>query len=217
MSPPHSPSGTPRSSVDQGVYSESVFVTECLTDNFESIGRAEMNKYLQPDQSAVQSYPSALGGPLPPPTMPALITTLASTSTTSTTSGITAVGPNSPSGLSCPPTLTSLTNIPSPSSRLIAGPPAYGGGNSSPYYVHTGSPGTTTGSPEGGCIGSTSPSASPDSAGDFVELQPPRINKDEPLPSLGSHKSMNPFIHQSIYQNSYGYGYPYTYASMWHG
>ena len=212
LSPPHSPSSvTSRVALDQGApYTESVFVTECLTDSFETIDRAEMNKYLQPDHAAMGGYSvAALSSHNPAlSSMSHISTTLVSTNSTSTSTGLglTPGGPHSPSAIVENPTLTPLQNIPSP--RMIYG------GSSSPYIVQCNSPSATAGSPEAVCVGSTSPSASPDSAGDFVELQPPRANKD-PLPPINGHKSVNPFLPQNICYQTYNYSYPYPYT-MWH-
>ena len=66
-----------------------------------------------------------------------------------------------------------------------------------------------------------SPGGSPGSpSGEFVELQPPRPLKEEPLPSLPMHKTnVSPFLHQNLCYSSQPYAFQYSsypYATMWH-
>ncbi|KAG0714866.1 Transcription factor SOX-10 [Chionoecetes opilio] len=219
LSPPHSPSEppVPGRSHPEGHVPDTVFVSDCLADSLESIDRAEMNKYLLPDQ----------GPPMPYGTTPAhgglhpMTTTM---TTMNTMNPMTSTGGSSP----CTATPASLTSLPPIGSRLLPPAPVYGGPGS-PYYAGGASPqppnhgspdlpselGTSSGS------GGVSPGGSPGSpSGEFVELQPPRPMKEEPLPSLAMHKAnMSPFLHQNLCYSSQPYPpfqYSYPYATMWH-
>lgn len=250
LSPPNSPSAAPSGSRvhETSHLQEQVFVGDCLTDNFDAIDRAEMNKYLLPDQNGMMAYShnphaASLGPSASAPThmcsVPNMAVTIgASSSTAQTLSNMTSSNINSGPSISSTssgtlsgtcggvtlPSLQSVTHT-----RLMTPTSGFSGGSSSPYYASMGSPTThevtETRSPEVGTteiIGhSGSPGdsgGSPEPATDYVELQPPRVPKEEPLSTLGSLKSpVNHFLPQNLcYSQHYPYNYSYAY-SMWHG
>lgn len=203
------------------------FVSDCLAvaDSLETIDRAEMNKYLLPDQGPPTPYGTtpAHAGLHPMTTM---ATTMATMNSMNTMNSMTTTGGSSP----CTAAPASLTSLPPIGSRLLPPAPVYGGPGS-PYYTGGASPQPANhGSPDlpselgtsvtsGG--GSVSPGGSPGSpSGEFVELQPPRPLKEEPLPSLTMHKAnVSPFLHQNLCYSSQPYAafqYSYPYATMWH-
>ncbi|KAK8742512.1 hypothetical protein OTU49_001928 [Cherax quadricarinatus] len=223
LSPPHSPSGQGNAvrGHTEGHLSETVFVPDCLADSFETIDRAEMNKYLLPDQGSTGHYVSTAAH--------APHANLQPMSTMSSMNSMTA-----PSGSStCSGSLTSggsATHTSLPPLRLLPSAPVYGS-SGSPYYSGGASPQPGShGSPDiagdigGGVpsVGGISPGGSPGSpVGEYVELQPPRVPKEEPLPPLTAPKpsNVNPFLHQNLCYPTQSYAafqYPYPYAAMWH-
>nr|XP_027226033.1 transcription factor SOX-8-like isoform X1 [Penaeus vannamei] len=232
LSPPHSPSGqgAVRSHADAHI-GETVFVSDCLADSFETIDRAEMNKYLLPDQTAGAHYAtSAPGAHVPSAGSLQPMTTMSAMPSMNTMSATAAAAAASSS--SCSGTLSSggtgtLTSLPPLASRLIPPAPVYGG-SGSPYYTGGASPQPGShGSPDLGpsdlngapTAGGVSPGGSPGSPHqEYVELQPPRVPKEEPLPPLSSPKPSNPFLHQNLCYSTqpYAFQYSYPYATMWH-
>ncbi|XP_042235961.1 transcription factor SOX-8-like isoform X2 [Homarus americanus] len=218
LSPPHSPSGQGViRGHTEGHLGETVFVPDCLADSFETIDRAEMNKYLLPDQGSGAHYTST----------PTHVThgSLQPMSTMASMNPMTA-----PSSSTCSSASGTLTSLPPLGSRLIPSAQAYGG-SGSPYYTGGASPQPGShGSPDipneivAGVpsTGGVSPGGSPGSpVGEFVELQPPRVPKEEPLPPLSAPKpsNMNPFLHQNLCYSTQPYAafqYSYPYAAMWH-
>nr|XP_045604482.1 transcription factor Sox-10-like isoform X2 [Procambarus clarkii] len=221
LSPPHSPSGqgVVRGHTE-GHLGETVFVPDCLADTFENIDRAEMNKYLLPDQGASGHYVTTQGH-----VAHQQMSTMSSMAAPSSSSSSSSCNGTLSSGGSGP-----LASLP-PLTRLIPSAPAYGGAGS-PYYSGGASPQPGShGSPDipgdmaGGVpsAGGVSPGGSPGSpAGEFVELQPPRVPKEEPLPPLTAPKpsNVNPFLHQNLCYSTQPYAaFPYSYqyaAAMWH-
>ncbi|XP_068230187.1 transcription factor SOX-8-like isoform X2 [Palaemon carinicauda] len=228
LSPPNSPSsqGVVKGHTDAHLADPTVFVPDCLTDTFENIDRAEMNKYLLPDQGTGPQYATSThhcppGGLQPMTTMSAM----SSMNTMTVPSSSNSCNGSLPSGAS-----SSLTTLPSLGSRLLPPAPSVYGGSSSPYYTGGASPQPAGhGSPDliVGEIGANSaegvsPGGSPGSpVGDYVELQPPRVPKEEPLPPLSAPKpaNVNPFLHQNLCYTTQPYPtfqYSYPYATMWH-
>uniref|UniRef100_A0A6A7FNM6 Transcription factor SOX-8-like n=1 Tax=Hirondellea gigas TaxID=1518452 RepID=A0A6A7FNM6_9CRUS len=204
LSPPTSPhtGAAVRPEEVPPINTEGVFVNDCLTvDSLEGIDRAEMNRYLWPDQAMCpqQQHPGAAS----PVGSPHTILTSSSPHTVSS-SPHTIVG--TPSPLAYPSPLQPIA-----SSRVLGPPPLYSG----PTYCSVASPVVASGgSPENGEAGNSS--SPPPPPVDLVELQPPR--RDEPLPSLASHKGVNPFLTNNLcYSQPYPYNYSYSYAAaMWH-
>lgn len=204
LSPPHSPSTSLRTE-DPHPLTETVFVSDCLTvDSLENIDRAEMNRYLWPDQQAMysqqhQGTSSPNGSPHP------LSITSSSSHNLASSSPHTLSSAHSPLVYPPPPVQ------PIPCSRVIGHPTSLYTG---PTYCSVASPVVASGSPETGETSNSS--TSPPPTVDLVELQPPR--RDEPLPSLSSHKGVNPFLANNLcYSQPYTYNYPYSYAAaMWH-
>ncbi|KAF2368814.1 High mobility group box domain [Trinorchestia longiramus] len=198
LSPPNSPSGLRQE--DPQPLGETVFVSDCLTaDSLEGIDRAEMNKYLWPDQ-AIYSQHAQLGTSSPSGSSPLTLSTTSSPHTLS----------NSPhSQTSAPSPLAYPTPLQANSSTRVLGAPCLYTG---PTYCNV-SPLIANNSPDNG--ETTNSSSPPPTTVDLVELQPPR--RDEPLPSLTTHKGVNPFIPNNIcYSQPYPYNYSYSYAAMWH-
>ncbi|CAL4145463.1 unnamed protein product, partial [Meganyctiphanes norvegica] len=236
LSPPNSPSCHGLRSHYDPTMGETVFAPEALgvpPDTFETIDRAEMNKYLLPDQMPGSAGTTHYTGS-------SVCTTMASSGSSSNTCSISTTcngaGPPLPPGSLGSSSITTHTPLPSiTSSRLLpqAPHPVYGG-SSSPYYTTSeaspqpgtgghGSPDLIVGDIGGGntATGGTSPGGSPGSPhSDYVELQPPRIPKEEPLPPINAPKptSVNPFLPQICYspQTYYNTYSSYPYASMWH-
>ena len=196
LSPPHSPA--PGSSIraeESGPLApltEAVFVSESLTvDALDGIDRAEMNRYLWPDQATM--YSTSQG----PSTSPAASPHPLSCSTT-------------PSSVPSP-LLSYHTSLqpPVPSTRMLGPPPLY----SAPTYCSV-SPVVPNSSPEAGEASNSSSSSPPPPSSELVELQPPR--RDDPLPPLSSHKGVNPFFAaNNLCYPQYSYNYSHPYASMW--
>lgn len=230
LSPPHSPSDAPvagRGHHD-GPVPDTAFVSDCLADSLESIDRAEMNKYLLPDQGPPTHYGTtpAHGSLHAITTMATTMATMNTVTTMNSMNSMTTTGGSSP----CTAAPAALTTLPPIGSRLLPPAPVYGGPGS-PYYPGGASPQPPNhGSPDlpselgtsvtsGG--GGVSPGGSPGSpSGEFVELQPPRPLKEEPLPSLPMHKAnVSPFLHQNLCYSSQPYAFQYSsypYATMWH-
>ncbi|XP_018027588.1 transcription factor SOX-8 isoform X2 [Hyalella azteca] len=198
LSPPHSPSVFRHDDPPQ--LGETAFVSDCVTADALDIDRAEMNRYLWPDQSIYSQSPQLGGTSSPSGSSPLTLSTTSSPHTLS----------NSPhSQTSAPSPLAYPTPVQAnASSRVIGAPCLYSG----PTYCNV-SPLIANNSPDTGeAAGSSSP---PPATADLVELQPPR--RDEPLPSLSAHKGMNPFIPNNIYYSQpYAYNYAsYSYATSW--
>lgn len=196
LSPPHSPSSALRQEEASAPLGEAVFVNECLTvDSLEGIDRAEMNRYLWPDQAVYSQPHLSTSSPSSPHT-------LTSTSSPNTLSNSPHIPTSAPSPLAYPTPLQ-----PNPSSRVLGASSLY----SSPTYCNV-SPLIANTSPDHRDANNSS--SPPPATVDLVELQPPR--RDEPLPSLASHKGVNPFMPNNIcYSQSYPYNYSYSYAAMW--
>ncbi|XP_064120449.1 transcription factor SOX-8-like isoform X3 [Macrobrachium nipponense] len=229
LSPPNSPSGqgVVKGHTDAHLGDPAVFVPDCLTDTFENIDRAEMNKYLMPDQGSGPQY--ATSAPHGPPTGLQPMTTMSAMSSMNTMtvpSSSNSCSGSLPSGAS-----SSLTSLPSLGSRLLPPAPTVYGGSSSPYYTGGTSPQPPAGhvSPDlivgemgANSAGGVSPGGSPGSpVGDYVELQPPRVPKEEPLPPLSAPKpaNVNPFLHQNLCYSTQPhptFQYSYPYATMWY-
>lgn len=230
LSPPHSPSGPGGAGrgPSDGPVPDTGFVSDCLADSLETIDRAEMNKYLLPDQGPPTPYGATPnhGSLHPMTTMATTMATMNTITTMNTMNSMTTTGGGSP----CTAATASLTSLPPIGSRLLPPASVYGAPGS-PYYTGGTSPQPAGhGSPDlptelgtsvtsGG--GGVSPGGSPGSpSGEFVELQPPRPLKEEPLPSLPVHKTnVSSFLPQNLCYSSQPYAafqYPYHYAPMWH-
>ncbi|KAK7071117.1 Transcription factor Sox-8 [Halocaridina rubra] len=226
LSPPNSPSNqVVKCHTETHLGDSAGFVPDCLTDTFENIDRAEMNKYLLPDQGAASHYVVATnhagsGGLQPMTTM----SSLSSMNTMSVPNSSNVCSSSLSTGSS-----STLTTLPSIAPRLLPpGPPLYGG-SSSPYYAGgasphpggQGSPELIVGDISANSTGGVSPGGSPGSPqGEYVDLQP-RVPKEEPLPPLSSPKpsNVNPFLHQNLCYSPQPYAtfqYSYPYATMWH-
>lgn len=241
LSPPSSPSVTPSGSRSHDPHlQDHVFVGEGLSDTFDTIDRAEMNKYLLPDQNGMISYVhSATSSALAPPSatgQPQMcsVSNMVGSGSMSSPAGLANMGSSniangasvSPSGSCGSVTLPSIQSV--SHSRLITPSSSFTAGGSSPYYVNLSSPThevamsrspadigqpdivTNTGSPVGS-------GGSPEPTTDYVELQPSQTPKEEALPTLGTLKSsVNHFLPQNLcYSQTYPYNYSYTYP-MWH-
>ncbi|XP_050716185.1 transcription factor SOX-8-like isoform X2 [Eriocheir sinensis] len=226
LSPPHSPSGPGGAGRGhpEGHVPDTAFVSDCLADSLESIDRAEMNKYLLPDQGTPTPYGAtpSHGSLHPMTTMTTTMATMNTITTMNPMNPMTTTGGGSP----CTATAASLTSLPPIGSRLLPPAPVYGGPGS-PYYTGGTSPQPAGhGSPDlptelgtsGG--GGVSPGGSPGSPSqEYVELQPPRPLKEEPLPSLTMPKAnVSPFLPQNLCYSTqpYAFQYSYPYAPMWH-
>ncbi|XP_071534121.1 uncharacterized protein [Panulirus ornatus] len=232
LSPPNSPSGQAGvvRTHGEGHLGETVFVPDCLADSFETIDRAEMNKYLLPDQGG-GGVVTAGGHYAPTPThVPHAALQPMTTTMSSMTGSSSSSSSSSTSSSSCSAS-AALTTLPPLGSRLLPSAPVYGSG--SPYYTGGASPQPGShGSPDitadiGGPVpsagGAVSPGGSPGSpVGEFVELQPPRVPKEEPLPPplmTPKHSNVTPFLHQNLCYSTQPYTalqYSYPYAAMWH-
>ena len=234
LSPPHSPSAAPSGSRHHEHHpQEQVFAGDCLSDTFDAIDRAEMNKYLLPDQNGMLTYAHPASVALTQSPNPAggvsHYSTLTSMPGNANNSSST-MGTNLPAGPSSSPgNLPSLQSM--SHSRLLSSTSAGFNNSPSSYYNVLGSPQeiVETSSPEItpveviGASGSPVPSGeSPEPHPEYVELQPSKpMSKDESLASsIGSGlkpSSVNHFLSQNLcYPQHYPYNYSYTYP-MWHG